>query len=113
VLVRGEEEQVLVPAVVAAPLPVPSSCAAWSPVPYGPIREFVDPEQEAAPEAHVNKFRPNKREADCIAREHELARMLADHEIDIDDLMALPEGSLEIPLPKSKRGMMGRAGYGP
>jgi hypothetical protein len=39
--------------------------------------------------------------------------MLADHEIDIDDLMALPEGSMEIPIPKSKRGEMGRAGYGP
>lgn len=108
----GKEEQRSLAREEAVPLAA-ASCAEWSPVPYGPIQEFVDPQKEAALEAMVNRFRPNKREADRIAREHELARMLADHEIDIDDLMALPEGSMEMPIPKSKRGMMDRAGYGP
>jgi hypothetical protein len=55
-------------------------------------------------EAHTNKFRRNQREADRDARAEELARMLADHEITIEDIFELPEGSTAIPIPKERRG---------
>jgi hypothetical protein len=32
-----------------------------------------------------------------------LARMLADHEITMGDILALPEGSTAIPIPKPRR----------
>jgi hypothetical protein len=54
-------------------------------------------------EARVNKFRTNKHEADRDARAEELARMVADHEITIEDILALPEGSMAIPIPKKCR----------
>jgi hypothetical protein len=56
--------------------------------------------READLQARVNKFRTNKREADREARAVVLARMMSDHEITIEDIFALPEGSMEIPVHK-------------
>jgi hypothetical protein len=53
-------------------------------------------------EARINKFRTNKHEADREARAKVLARMMADHEITMEDILALPEGSMEIPVPRKR-----------
>ena len=109
-LARGEEEQgspepALVREAAAAPLAVSSSCAAWAPDPHRPRVESphkLDPQKEAALAARINKFRPDQREADRIAREKELSRRIADHEITLDEAFALPAGS-PLPLPASRR----------
>jgi len=58
--------------------------------------------READREARINKFRTDKREADREARAEVLARMMADHEITTEDIHALPEGSMEIPIPRKR-----------
>ena len=75
--------------------------AAPSPALPGP--RIDKQKREADMEARVNKFRTNKHEADRDARAEELARMVADHEITIEDILALPEGSMAIPIPKKCR----------
>ncbi len=52
--------------------------------------------------ARIDKFRTNKHLADREARAEVLARMMADHEITIEDIFALPEGSMEIPTPRKR-----------
>ncbi len=107
-LVCGEEEQVFVDGVMAAALPVLSPGAASLlnlPVPgIGKKKKAAAQraDMEADLEARINKFRTNKREADLDARAEVLARMMADHEITMEDILALPEGSMEIPTPRKR-----------
>ena len=58
--------------------------------------------REAEMEARINKFRPNPREVEREARAEVLARMVANHEITIEDILALPQGSMEIPIPRKR-----------
>jgi hypothetical protein len=100
---RGPHRQVFVDGVVAATLRVLPPGAASSPdLPAPTIDKQKEAAREADLEARINKFRPNKREADLNARAEVLARMVADHEITIEDIRALPEGSMEIPVPKKR-----------
>jgi hypothetical protein len=97
ILVSAEEELVVVDEVRSAALPVLSPGAAAPPEQPAPA---IDKKKEADMEARVNKFRTNKLEADRYERAKVLVRMVADHEITIQDIFALPEGSMEIPVHK-------------
>ena len=98
----------------AALLPVPAP-GATSPSGLQPALATTDQqkraEKEADMEARVNKFRPNQREADLDARARELSRMMAAHEITLDEAFALsPDDPL--PISASRRGKRSRADEG-
>ena len=86
----------------SAALPVLPRGHASSPNLPAPLNDKKKADREAELEARINKFRPNQREADRDARAELLARMVADHEITIEDIFALPEGSMEIPAPRKR-----------
>jgi hypothetical protein len=92
-LVRGEE---------GTGSRVSSSCPGWELDPFRPQTESLDPEKEAALEARIKKFMPDKKEADRIARIEEIHRMEHASEItfaQMNDLLDHPE----LPLPSSRR----------
>ncbi|MGA8672670.1 MAG: hypothetical protein WB679_22530 [Terracidiphilus sp.] len=97
-----EREPLALPATATdtTALSIPPDAA---PSPALPGPRIDKQKREADMEARVNKFRTNKHEADRDARAEELARMVADHEIAIEDILALPEGSMAIPIPKKCR----------
>jgi hypothetical protein len=66
----------------------------------GNLEANLEANREADLQARIDKFRINKLEADREARDVVLSRMLADHEITLDDILALPHGSMEIPKPR-------------
>lgn len=97
---RAEREPLALPAsntpASALPVPAPGAALATS------SSFHFDPQKEAALEARINKFRPNKREAERIARNRELDLLRAAEEItadEFDELMDHPE----LPLPSSPR----------
>jgi hypothetical protein len=102
----AEREPMALPPTAAdsATLVLPPGAASTPDLPVSTL----DKQKEAAAreadwEARINKFRPNPREAERDARAEVLARMMADHEITIEDILALPEGSMEIPVPRKYR----------
>lgn len=86
---RAEREPLALPAsgtsAPTLPLPTPGTESSLNAPAHA-----IDKQKEADLEARINKFRPNKREADRIARAREIARMVADHEITIDEVLDLP-----------------------
>jgi hypothetical protein len=98
-----EREPLALPATAtdsAVPI-LPPGAASSSDLPV-PSIDKKKADREADLEARVNKFRTNKREADREARAEVLARMVANHEITIEDILALPQGSMEIPIPRKR-----------
>ncbi len=95
---RAEREPLALPPShdSAAPL-VPTNEAALAPAP--PAR--IDRQKDAEMEARINKFRPNKKEADRIARIEEIHRMEHASEITFAHMEHLLDHP-ELPLPPSR-----------
>jgi hypothetical protein len=101
---RAEREPLALPATGSPAAPPPALApgnALASNLP-APTSTAIDQQREANLEARINKFRPNQREADRIAREQEISRMLADHEITLEDAYSLPDDA-ELPTPAERR----------
>ena len=97
----AEREPLALPATATdtTALSIPPDAASS---PALPSLRIDEQKKEAALAARIDKFRTNKHLADREARAEVLARMMADHEITIEDIFALPEGSMEIPTPRKR-----------